>query len=351
MLESMEKVNEVRKVVNGVDDPNLLSVDSTNPLPTNVDTLEVVEEKKPEEKKEEKKDENSSGTVDGKPANAEQSVKTVPDNTNTDDKDDKKEDKKEDKKPPEEDKPLRSKDPVQERIDKITKKFRAAERETEFERNKNAKLEEELAKLKSTVVAEDKPKREDFEDVEEYAQALTAWTVKKELATAEAKKVKSTEVDKDKEVFQQVAEKMDAAFESGKDKYDDFVEVVTAKDLAVPTAMINIILETEVADEVMYYLGKNPDEALDIAGLSTAAATRRIMKIEAKLIAARDAKVTPAPAKKDDGTQEPAAKPTPKKVSSAPEPIETVIADGAIQKDPNAMSPKEYRAWRESQKK
>jgi hypothetical protein len=59
--------------------------------------------------------------------------------------------------------------------------------------------------------------------------------------------------------------------------------------------------------------------------------------------------------KEEEKEEEPKAKPNPiakvKKVSSAPEPIKPVRISGLTERDPSKMSPKEYRAWRESQKK
>jgi len=39
-----------------------------------------------------------------------------------------------------------------------------------------------------------------------------------------------------------------------------------------------------------------------------------------------------------------------KKTTKAPAPIQSVRTDGVVDKDPNKMSAKEYRVWRESRK-
>ena len=196
MLETMEQVNEVNKVVNGIDNPNLLSVDSTAVLPTIVDVVdpahetgEIVKEVTPitiapdtpapgaEVKKEEvvveKKDEKKVETQPEKKTEV-------------------------DKKPPQEEK-LKVTDAVQKRFDELTKSRRTAERERDFEKEQRRlekeradKLEEELQQLKSKVdpAASGKQQTADFEDVEDYVEALTAWKVEQAQKLKKLKRLK-----------------------------------------------------------------------------------------------------------------------------------------------------------------
>ena len=368
MLETMEQVNEVNKVVNGIDNPNLLSVDSTAVLPTIVDkvdpkheTGEIVKEVTPitiapdtpapgaEVKKEEvvveKKDEKKVETQSEKKTEV-------------------------DKKPPQEEK-LKVTDAVQKRFDELTKSRSTAERERDFEKEQRRldkeradKLEEELQKLKSKVdpVAAGKPQKADFDDVEDYVEALAAWKVEQTLSakTEEVKKVDSEKKIK-QEKFE-VYEELDEALSRGRLKYDDFNEVALNKEVKITPELVEIILDTEIAEEVMYYLGKNPEEAADLSKLNPRRAAREVTKIEAKLLAEasadkRDPAIKPVEEKKVipnpsdvSTTTGGIVNPPPKKTTEAPDPITPVRTSGAIDKDPNQMSAKEYRAWRERNK-
>lgn len=367
MLETMEQVNEVNKVVNGIDNPNLLSVDSTAVLPTIVDVVdpkhetgEIVKEPTPiaiapdtpapgaEIKKEEvvvKKDE--------KKVEVQPEKKTEVD-----------------KKPPQEEK-LKVTEAVQKRIDELTKNRRTAERERDFEREQRRldkeradKLEEELKQLKSKVdpVAAGKPQKSDFDDVEDYVEALTAWKVGQELS-AKTEEVKKVEVEnKIKQEKFEVYEELDEALAKGRLKYDDFDKVALDKEVKITPELVEIVLDTEIAEDIMYYLGKNPEEAADLSKLNSRRAAREVTKIEAKLLAEAGADKR-APAEKVEEIKKVVPNPSdvsvnaagivnppPKKITEAPEPITPVKTTGAFDKDPNQMSAKEYRAWRERNK-
>jgi len=120
--------------------------------------------------------------------------------------------------------------------------------------------------------------------------------------------------------------------EKGREKYADFNELVLHEDLKISPVMVEAILLTDndkvEAEDILYYLGKHPEESARIAKLSPLKAAGEIGKIEAKL----------------------SAPPPPKKITQAPEPITPVKTTGATELDPSKMSPKEYRAWRESNK-
>ena len=151
MLQTMEEIKKAEMnpgaIINGVDNPNLLSVDSTTPIVTDADIVEKdVEKKAEEEKKEPEESPEKKAEEDKKP---EGEAKATP-----------AEDTKKDETKKEDD----LKDPVEKRIGKLTKKWRTTERERDFERAKRLEAEAELAKLKAQIPAANEPKREDFED-------------------------------------------------------------------------------------------------------------------------------------------------------------------------------------------
>jgi hypothetical protein len=320
MLKSLDEIRAaqltVRPVINGVDDPSVMSIDSTAPFETpadEVDTKDEVEEK-PATPKTEKK--------------VETEVKK--EETPTD--------------PPQK----KDETKTEKRIGELTKKWRTAQREADFLKTQSAKriseLEEELQKLKSKVPAEDKPKREDFEDDEAFLEALADWKIDTKLKAAEGKEKKVKEDTEEKSVVDEVYEVMDQMIETGREKYDDFDAVAMDKDLMITTAMTELILESEISADIMYYLGQNPDEAAEIAKLTPLKIAKRFVEIELKL----------AESEKEEEEEEsaPPAKPSvvKKKLTKTPEPITPVRETGAVEKDPSQMNAKEYRAWRERNK-
>jgi hypothetical protein len=72
-------------------------------------------------------------------------------------------------------------------------------------------------------------------------------------------------------------------------KHSDFDEVTTQADLPVSEGMYQAIVGSELAGEIVYWLGKNPVECRRIAGLSRMSLIREIAKIERMLMEEPDA--------------------------------------------------------------
>ena len=299
----VEDIAIVPTIVNTVDDPNNLSVSSISPLPEKADEVVKTEEE-------------------------ERETPVIP----------KTEKKEEIKEPPKEklsEEPLpekkiepKEKDSVQKRIDEITKKRREAERESAFKDTKIAKLEEELKTAKSAIPQADKPKLENFETEADYLEALTDWKVEQKFKVEGEKVSKETATVDEKKAIDETYQELDDKMEKGRTKYTDFNELVLDEDLKISESMVEAILLSDTAEDVLYYLGKHPEEAADIAKLPPLKVAHELGKIEARLN----------------------APPPRKKTTNAPEPITPVKTTGVTEKDPSDMTPKEYRAWRERNK-
>jgi hypothetical protein len=317
-------------IINGVDNPNLLSVDSTTPVVTDADVIKKEEETKPEVKAAEKEPEKKADDKKEEEKKVEEKAKDEPPKASAENTDkDKKEVKEDD---------LR--DPVEKRIGKLTKKWRTAERERDFERAKRLEAETELAKLKSQIPSADKPKREDFEDDEEFLEALTDWKVESKLKTHSEVVTKKIGEDAEKQAATEIEQELEEISEKGQDKYEDYSTVVFDKDLVLTQGMVETALLTDIAEDILYYLGKNPDISAAIGEMPALRAAKEIGKIEARLVAEKK--------KPDEKKADPPA--PAKKLTQTPEPIDPVRSTGAIDKDPSQMSAKEYRAWREKSK-
>jgi hypothetical protein len=116
--------------------------------------------------------------------------------------------------------------------------------------------------------------------------------------------------------------------EKAREKYPDFQDVVFADNLQITQAMYDTIVAAENGPDVVYHLGKNPDEAARIAKLPPLAQARELGRIEASLAA-----------KEPEG----------KKVSSAPAPITPVGGRAPTPKydttDPRSMETMSTSDW------
>jgi len=299
----IESVSVVPVIKNEVDDPNNLSVSSISPLPEKVDEIvktEKEERETPVISKTEKKEETKE------PLKEEISEEALP----------------EKKIEPKE------KDSVQRRIDGLTKKWRETERERDYERTKRLEVEAELKTAKSVVPQGDKPKIENFETEADFYDALTDWKIEQKFRVESEKVSKKIASADEKTAIEETYQELDEKMEKGRIKYADFNELVLDENLKFSDAMVEAILFSDTAEDVLYYLGKHPEESADIAKLPPLKVAHELGKIEAKLN----------------------APPPKKKITNAPDPIVPVKTTGVTEQDPSNMTPREYRAWRERTK-
>ena len=322
MLTSSEEVATANQVVNGVDSPNLYSVDSTSPVETVV----------------EKVDENGKvvvGNVEGgkevePDAEEEESEVEAEESSEIQKVEEKSEAQSSEE---DEDKSYSAK--VQKRIGNLTKKMRSAERNYEEEKSKRKELEKKLAQLTEEKVTSNKPKKEDFENDDEYIEALVDWKTELRLAkenSAKQEEVEESVVEKTSENEDELEneevefEGLNNVVKAGTAKHADFEEKVFNEKLKLSKEVVQLALDAENPDDILYHLATNPEESARISSLSEINAAKEIGKIEFKLLS--------------EGKRKP------QKQSHAPTPITPVKAGSVLEKDPEHMSPKEYKAWR-----
>jgi len=322
MPKSVAEVEEIEinagVVINGVDSPHLMSVDSTEPIETDVEELEEENpaevEKKEEEKKEEPEPESKNKEEEEESEEEEPEPEVSPDDSKK----------------------------VKKRIGKLTKKWRTAERERDFEKQKRLDLEKKLNELEAKMPATDKPQKEDFEDEDDYIEALVDWKTESKLKASQAKVEKAIKDEDEQKAVTETYDGLDDAIEQGSEKYKDFNDVVFNEDLILSENLTQIALDSDIAEDILYYLGSNPEESERLSKLDPIRAAKEIGKIEIKLEASEE---------EEEEEEESSPTPKKKKQTKAPAPIKPVRTDGVTEKDPNKMSPKEYRAWREKQSK
>lgn len=171
-------------------------------------------------------------------------------------------------------------------------------------------LERQLAELKPKATSDPgAPKLEDFSDIEEYAKARELHAEKRkerEISERQQSTAQQREVVALTEAWEEKAARAEG-------KYDDFDSIVG--DIKPTTPLLAAVMEAENAEDVAYYLGKNPKEAKRILELPVRAQIREIGKLEAKLLAEPTKPRTPSQAPSPIKPLGAAASPSTKKLS------------------------------------
>lgn len=177
---------------------------------------------------------------------------------------------------------------TQKELDALITK-RLAREQRKWEREFASKLEESKASNKSLNI-------DDYENINDYAETLAEQKAQELLHQKEAKRQ-----------FDSLMSAYEDSEEKARDKYSDFDDTVSARNLTITEHMGDAILASDDGAEILYYLGRNPKLADKIAQLSPTIQAKEIGKIEARLLDT----------------------PNIKKVSSAPAPISGAKANGS----------------------
>lgn len=214
-----------------------------------------------------------------------------------------------------------------ERRREAKERMQEALREAESARTET---ERKLKAIQEQAKSLPKPKQSDFGDYEEYQAALSAYHGLVAMDRREAQRIEAearVQHEREKAIRQQ-GEQEDARnwatqMEDARTRYADF-DVVALQQAPIDDRMAKMIVQSDVAADIAYHLGKNPHLGTQMAGMSDVEMARAVGRLEAQLSA-----------------------PKPRTVSNAPEPIAPVRGKATAAKDPASMSSAEYRAWRE----
>jgi hypothetical protein len=206
---------------------------------------------------------------------------------------------------PEDGKP-RKKGGFQRKIERYERELaQAAEREA----RRDALLEKALEALQKggkapetppeVPAAEVAPKREDFEDYQDFIEARTEWktreTFRAEMAKINESRKQETAQTEEQKAQQEVNDQLEQRKTKGREKYSDFEKVALDPKVPINPLMAEVIAGSDIGEEVAYFLGKNRDEALRIAKLSPLAAAKEMGALEASLKAKPVVTTTKAP--------------------------------------------------------
>lgn len=183
---------------------------------------------------------------------------------------------------------------------KIRNKYERKLEKARIEAETRAQVMQEVTAKQAT---QDAPREEEFADYADYLKAVARYEVKQELAQ-EREQQRNQEAQRSQQTEQaRKAELEEALMEKGTNKYPDFEEVaegtgelLRAKGLKFSQAMLGALLEADNSQDIVYHLGKSPEEAERIARLPAYAQAKEIGKLEEKLNAAPKKQISKAPA-------------------------------------------------------
>lgn len=193
---------------------------------------------------------------------------------------------------------------------------------------------EEAEKLRKAIGSMQQPKLDQYASFEEFQAALTAHAMARgmdERAVRNLEEAAREQSQKAQAARQQEAQATEQAvmdmISDGMAKYADFDQVVRRPHEQggpkITAAMAEMLADSDWGADVAYALGKNPALSAEIAAMSPTAQARAIGRLEAQVSA-----------------------PKPKKVTSAPDPVNPVTARAPAPRSPEKMTPDEYAAWR-----
>lgn len=205
-------------------------------------------------------------------------------------------------------------------------RMRSALQEAESRR---LEAERRLEQAREAAKKLPKPKQSDFADYDEYQAALSAHHAVTMMDSREAQRIEAEA----KAHFAQIEEirRAEAAedarnwaaqTEEARTRYPDF-DRVALQEAPINERMAKLIVQSDVAADIAYHLGKNPQLGHQMAGMSEVEMARAVGRLEAQLSA-----------------------PKPKTASTAPEPISPVRGKASAVKDPEKMSYAEFKAAR-----
>jgi hypothetical protein len=131
-----------------------------------------------------------------------------------------------------------------------------------------------------------KPKLDQFQNVEDYVEAVADWKLEQREQVgkrAAAETQNQTVYNKTEKIYAE-AEKL-AGFD--RESFDE---------LPLTTSIAQAVIESDIAPKLMAHMAANPDEVERISKLSSARQAAEIGKLEAKLSAVKDVKMSKAPA-------------------------------------------------------
>jgi hypothetical protein len=169
------------------------------------------------------------------------------------------------------------------------------------------------------------PKLDDFDNFDAYIAAKAEFIADRKINQTLTEREQRQQAERAQAAQRHTAESWNKRVSTAEAEMPDFHDVVASSDVPMSAPMQQAIMESDAGPKLAYYLATHPDEAEDIASMSPVATVRALTRIEDKLAN------------------------QPMNVSRTPAPVSPVGVKAKADKDPSAMSDKEFADWRRRQ--
>jgi len=226
----------------------------------------------------------------------------------------------------------RFRNPVQPRIDELTRKAREAERERDYWRTQAESTRKSEPEAKEIP----KPKVEEFDSYNDYVEALTDWKADRKAEAIREDIRNERAAERGSEQAKSVFEKSAA---DARKALPDFDEVMKgARAVKISDGVAAALRESDRQAELAYQLVKDPSIADRLSSLSPARAAMEIARMEAAL-----EPVSAEPDPEEKQADEPAKPVLPvRKTTSAPAPIKPLGKGASTQTDLSKLGMDDY---------
>lgn len=165
------------------------------------------------------------------------------------------------------------------------KELYTAKEDARSERSRAEQAERELQALKDASKPQGRPGRDDFESEEDYEDALIDYRLGKQRAESANQASKAEKNSK----LAENRRKYNAGVADAEEKHDDFHEVAGDAGMSISSDFLaDQIKSSDFAHDIVYFLGKNPEEARRLSSLSEFEQVREVGRLEARLDAEPD---------------------------------------------------------------
>ena len=179
----------------------------------------------------------------------------------------------------------------------------------------------EITRLNEQIEALKVPQYNDFQNPDDYTAERAAHAAQKTILEADKRRASGSVQEAQSQAQADMRTAISDTLIDGNATYKDFETSV--RKIPLSENMLGASLETENTTDVLYFLGKNPDEAARINRLAPMAQAIEIGKMSANLSSKT------------------------KRITKANPPIKTLKGSTASSdKSPHDMNNDEYRAWR-----
>jgi hypothetical protein len=236
----------------------------------------------------------------------------------------------------------RYRNPLQPRIDELTRDKHDARREAEYWRKRAEAATTPKAEAEEPKT---KPTPDKFDDYNAYVEALADWKAEEKISAKLSERDNATQA---KQREESRATNWQKGLEEAKKHHPDYEEVLSVSQVPIADHVQELLLDAESGPRLAYYLDRHPDIADKLNGLTPTQAARELGRIEATFSAAPTAnessEESPTPAKE---TATPP--PVKAKTTAAPPPVKPAASGASTIRPLDKMSMDEYVETRRKQ--